>query len=893
MRPIWAVSRAVLYLTFFCSLLGAEASLEPQSKPKFPDLKKWVKKAQFKQGFFNLYQEDQNLYLALPHSRLKEEFFLFSSLSAGLYGGLLLPSMPLNQDRVYFEKQGDRIRLNRRDSTRRANQGSPEEKSLRKTQLDSLIHGFKILAADKKKKIYLISLNSWLWKAGGKIIPQWILNFFSLSGTDLSQTWWIRIQTFPDNLELEFQTTLKGQGASLGSDTSNQSRLVFSLVRKSDSQYKPRAADDRVGYFTRDQIDFSNPLKDDGVQRVIKRWNLEKAEPKLKLSVVKKPIVFHLMDDIPTRFRAVIRSGVLEWNKAFEALGLLGALEVRLPDEGSPVEPSDLRVSTISWTANPAGFALGPHRSHPETGEILDADIVVSSGVETWFVNRARIFDSTSAQISPNSWLLDQLLAKGAAKAPLAVLESFRQKMEIQKRWIRHGVYACQNLNSARIAQALATLGAGNQESGDENSKQIEWLDLSLKNLVMHEVGHALGLRHNFIASAMVKTTDLKDPHWNQSHQPSTSVMDYPDINLTENLEHRGKILNDSLGEYDYKAIAYGYQPILDEKQEEQTLTSLAQSLRTSGLEYATDEGLYLGYDPRVQAEDQGDDPVLSALERLGVVRKIFQSVEAQVLTTGGRYFRLRDAVFTLIQDVLQKTWYLTQVIGGIKTRRDHAGDPGGLLPFTPVSRRQQENALDFFQDQIFSENLFGIPTELLSRLGINAYHWESRSPLPLERILSFFRILVIWGSLSHRSFQFLANYHQILGQQSMTLDSLFERMHSMVFIDLQGKTWASEVSLSAVDMESQRFYVRYLGYLKARSATYPGHVASLISHNLQILKVRLLALLGSGPQSGFIPFKLRLKTQRSFENTEVRAHFNDLLASINQIESMRIVQQK
>ena len=290
-----------------------------------------MKKAQFKQGFFNLYQEDQNLYLALPHSRLKEEFFLFSSLSAGLYGGLLLPSMPLNQDRVYFEKQGDRIRLNRRDSTRRANQGSPEEKSLRKTQLDSLIHGFKILAADKKKKIYLISLNSWLWKAGGKIIPQWILNFFSLSGTDLSQTWWIRIQTFPDNLELEFQTTLKGQGASLGSDTSNQSRLVFSLVRKSDSQYKPRAADDRVGYFTRDQIDFSNPLKDDGVQRVIKRWNLEKAEPKLKLSVVKKPIVFHLMDDIPTRFRAVIRS---ESGHGVQPFGSFGSISPVIEKSG-------------------------------------------------------------------------------------------------------------------------------------------------------------------------------------------------------------------------------------------------------------------------------------------------------------------------------------------------------------------------------------------------------------------------------------------------------------------------------------------------------------------------------------------------------------------------------
>jgi hypothetical protein len=886
------ILRGALFLGLFFILKLLVDCEDHRSEKKFPDLAKWVAKAEHKKGFFDLYLMDEKLFLVLPHKRLRDEFFMFSSLSAGNYGGVLVPSMSLKENLLYFKRQGNRILLLRRDLSHRAKKDSPEAKSLQKAHLDSLVHGFKILAEDTDKKSYLISLNAWLWKPNAQEFPAWLGRPVSFQAKSLTQTWWTQIRSFPDNIDLEVQTTLKGKARFTAPERSNQLRLTFSLVRKKETGYQARPADDRVGYFTQDQMDFSSPTEGDGILRTIERWNLQKSDPSLEVSVVKAPIVFHLRADIPERFRMAVRDGVLEWNKSFEPLGFVGAIEVHLPRQDQDIDPADIRYSTISWAANPTGLALRPYRSNPETGEILDSDIVIGAGLEHWFFNRARLLKEAPKQEDPLFELFSRLVSNSGNDA-LDLLRDFKSNLARQKWWAKHNIYPCQILNLSQRKRLLDVFGTEKESLRVEGKGQRAWAELALKNLVMHTVGHALGLRHNFKASALVKSSDLSDPSWNRHHQPNTSVMDYPDLNLTQVSKNQGKILNDSLGEYDYKAIAYGYQPIPDEKELRSSLESLAQSLRSSGLEYASDEDLFLSQDPKVQVEDQGDDLIQSATERLGVVGRLLQSVEANTFTSGDRYFKLRETVFTLIFQVLQKTWQLTRYIGGVETHRDHVGDSKGLLPYAPLSREDQERTLDFFQNHIFREGLFTLPDSLLSRLSSNSFEMESNAPIALDHILAFLRIFVVWECLSERSFQSLSSYHQKLAPSPMTLDFLFQRIYEMVFEDLSGKLRAEEIELTAVDMESQRFYLRHLVSLQSQFATFPARVGVLVGHSLGKLKRRLLSLLGRAMADDPIEFQLRLKTQRSFEGSDTRVHFEDLLASIEQIESARMLHGK
>ena len=151
----------------------------------------------------------------------------------------------------------------------------------------------------------------------------------------------------------------------------------YSISELPRTSYKPRLADDRVGYFLTVLKDFSKKESDDDrFVRYITRWNLEKADPSAEMSTPKEPIIFWLEKTIPFKYRKPIRDGILEWNKAFEKAGFYDAIEVRQQPDDAPWEPGDIRYNTFRWITAGVGFAMGPSRVNPTTGQILDADII-------------------------------------------------------------------------------------------------------------------------------------------------------------------------------------------------------------------------------------------------------------------------------------------------------------------------------------------------------------------------------------------------------------------------------------------------------------------------------------------------------------------------------------
>src|SRR5690606_37923697 len=131
-----------------------------------------------------------------------------------------------------------------------------------------------------------------------------------------------------------------------------------------------------LGYFTTTYRDLGKFQDDEKIVRYINRWNLEKRDPSLKLSPPKQPVVYYIDHTVPVRYRRFVRDGVEYWNKAFEKVGILNAIEVYQQDAATGAhmdkDPEDVRYHFVRWLSNDIGTAIGPSRAHPETGEILD-----------------------------------------------------------------------------------------------------------------------------------------------------------------------------------------------------------------------------------------------------------------------------------------------------------------------------------------------------------------------------------------------------------------------------------------------------------------------------------------------------------------------------------------
>ena len=214
------------------------------------------------------------------------------------------------------------------------------------------------------------------------------------------------IKAFPKNIEIRFEGPVAG-------GTIKKFHYSISHIQGSRG-FKPRMADQRVGYFVTTYTDLGKYDAKEKSRRMINRWHLEKADPKLALSPPKEPIVYYIEHTVPIRYRRWVRQGVESWNDAFREIGIDGAIQVRYQDKATGVnmdkDPEDVRYNFVRWISNDIATAIGPSRVNPMTGQILDADVILTDG---W----ARVFTYRWED------LLGSLATEGYAPATLDWLE--------------------------------------------------------------------------------------------------------------------------------------------------------------------------------------------------------------------------------------------------------------------------------------------------------------------------------------------------------------------------------------------------------------------------------------------------------------------------------------
>jgi hypothetical protein len=635
-----------------------------------------------------------------------------------------------------------------------------------------------------------------------------------------------KAKAFPSNTEIEFE---------LPDASGRFMTLAYSLrdIPKSNG-YKPRTADQRIGYFTTSYRDIGDPSVDTPWNRVINRWHLEKADSSLEMSPPKEPIVFYLESTTPVRYRRWVRDGVLEWNKAFEKIGIVNAIEVYQQDAVTGAhmkkDPEDARYNFILWTNGDMGYAIGPSRTHPVTGQILDADVVMDEGFVSSWVNSWEdlIAEQALEGFGPSTlaWLEENpqndprvLLANPGVREQTArnlMREAAYRRSEgmlpmpsslrtthrmvagdgTAKLAVEDSSPLCMNraMKSMDIAlmrmdpTLVAELVGRDPSEGQQLDGVPEWyIGPMLKDVIMHEVGHTLGLRHNFKASGIY---DLSEMHTEEmAGRPiSGSVMDYLPVNINMGDGHvQGPFGMVTLGPYDYWAIEFGYgfgDPL-----------EVAKRCADPMLAFATDEDTF-GPDPMARRFDNGKNSLDYAASQVRLVTALREELVDRMVKDGEGWSKARDGYSMLLGRHVGAVSIAGNWIGGSTINRDRRGDPGDRRPIESIPADQQRRALEFVLENTMHDECFGLTPELLHLMTVDKWFDEAGmrgllldQPLPVHDTISGVQGSVLTMVLNPGVLNRVYDNEFRGGEDDMlTVPEVLDRCHSHVWRELDAE---------------------------------------------------------------------------------------------------------
>ncbi len=686
------------------------ASVTPPAAPATPPaapgalrpMKDILKDAKSSPGFFTLHQKDEKVWLEILPSQLNQPFFFSYNIprsvgERGLYGSQMGGSKL-----VEFRKIGNQIQLIAKNTQFFAKEGTPQAQFVSESFSDSLMSSAAVVSAPHPEtKSILIEANALLFtdipgyqtRLEGSFRMPFSLDtrntsFSATKNTNTLTGLEVKAHFAVPKLSAPPMTPSPVPMPPPPSATPDPRSLFVSFYYSFMPLPEPmqtRLADERVGFFTVARTDYTTDLNIKSKAHLLKRWRLEKMDANAAVSDPKQPIVYWLDKNIPEKYRASVTQGVLEWNKAFEKAGFKNALMVKQQQATDDFNNMDAKHTSIRWfTGADVGFAIGPSQADPRTGEILDADIGMSD-----------------------------VFTRGARRA---VVEDLGRVRGADGELCDHAEAAAQELH-----YALDLLEARGLELDTPEAEALA--QAYLKDVIMHEVGHTLGLRHNFRASTMYDLKQIQDPNFTKINGVATSVMDYTPFNISPKGEKQGEYVMSTIGAYDYWAIEFGYKQFAP-GQEAQGLAQILAKASQPELQFDSDEdagfGSMGGVDPMVNRFDLGADPLAYYKQRMKLSRELWDRLQNMNLATGESYERLTRSFRSGFNQLNRVAPLAAKYIGGVHIRRERAGSKVGV--FEPVSAAKQKEALALITKDFFGTDSFKFKPEFIARLATDRF---------------------------------------------------------------------------------------------------------------------------------------------------------------------------